>query len=61
MYVFKVSADSYLSCFNHIKLYNFPITHTAEEFPRIVFLNGSLSRQQSTMKQILISQVYSDD
>lgn len=34
----------YLCGFNHIKLYNLPISYAAEEFSRVVFLNGSLKR-----------------
>lgn len=32
----------YLCCFNHIKLYNLPVSYTAKEFSGVVFLNGSL-------------------
>lgn len=35
-------AHSHLCCFNHIKLYELSVTNAAEEFPRIVSLNGSL-------------------
>lgn len=34
----------YLSRFNHIELYNLPVSYTAKEFSRIVFLNGSLKK-----------------
>lgn len=42
----------YLSCFNHIELYDLPVSYAAEEFSRIVFLNGSLKRN-GKMEQTL--------
>lgn len=38
---------SHLCCFYHIKLYQLSVTNAAEEFPRIVSLNGRLQTNRN--------------
>lgn len=38
---------SHFSCFNYVKLYDFPISNTSEKLSRIVLLDGSLEEEIS--------------
>lgn len=49
---YPTTTFSHLLSFDHIKLYRFSVSYTAQVFPWVILLDGSLSREQKILNEV---------
>lgn len=52
---YPATASSHLLSFHHVKLYSFSISYTAQIFPWVILLDGSLSREEKILNDVYVN------